>query len=120
MYLTLHGRRLYPSIWPLYNLPQELEKRRIELEMERQYGPKHDPQGPPPKRPGDKYVLIGLVVGVVIGGVLGILLARLVPFVSVAVGLIAGAIAGGIVGVMVADKLKDRLLNRRRRTGHTG
>jgi len=52
---------------------------------------KKDPDNPPPRRPGDKYLVIGFIIGGIAGGVLGAFLNF----------LIISAIGGGILGLYV-------------------
>jgi len=68
---------------------------------------KNDPEGPPPKRPGDAYIAGYALLGVVLGGIAAFFIVR--PFAGDAVvmlGTAAGVIIGGLIGVFVGDAVK--------------
>ncbi len=52
------------------------------LELGRQYAPRHDPEKSPPKQPGDKYILIPTIFGMIAGGVLGVFASRFLGFIA--------------------------------------
>ena len=92
---------------------QEVERRRIELELRNEYGGKNDPERPPGKEPGDGFILLGLIIGVIVGGILGGAVGFYLDFLSDVLGLIGGIIIGGIVGTLMGDKMKKRLRQKR-------
>jgi len=90
--------------------PGDLEKRRVDWELERQYEPKSDPEKPPPREHRDRYILIGAVVGIIVGGILGCILSLFVGF--VVTDCIVGILAGGIAGVITGSTIRTHMLNK--------
>ena len=77
-----------------------------EQEVERQYGPKHNREGPPRLPPFSRYTVIGLIVGMIVGGIVGYFTGLF--FTLILVGFAAGAIFGTEIGVLVRKRLKSR------------
>jgi len=75
-------------------------QREYEREVKYQYGSKHDGERPPKPKPGDKYIVIGLVAGLIVGGALGTL--------GGFVGIAGGVIAGGVIGATIGELIKKR------------
>ena len=86
---------------------QDVEIKRVERELEKQYGP-HSPEKPPPKEPGDQYILWGSIGGAVLGAALGFVL-------GVLVGLVVGSVIGGMAGALVGNQVKTHMRKRKRR-----
>ncbi len=77
-----------------------------DLELERQYRSKNDPEKPPKAGPGDKYIVIGAIVGMIAGGIVGTIVGSYFKFFLP--GIIAGVFAGGIIGATIGDLIKKR------------
>ncbi|MFH1381743.1 MAG: hypothetical protein ABIH70_02505 [Chloroflexota bacterium] len=92
----------------------EFDRRVRELEAQRQYGTKRDPERPPPREPGDGYIIFGLVVGAIAGIALGAAIALYFDFLSNVIGLVSGGIAGGVIGTIIGGEIKKRIIAKRR------
>ena len=85
---------------------------RFQLENEFVFRPKHDPDKPPPRQPGDIYVVVAMVAGAVIGGSTGLFISYVTgrfPFFGIA----AGAVVGGIAGSFIGDWWKKKVIQHR-------
>ncbi|MFC1920593.1 hypothetical protein ACFLYQ_02580 [Chloroflexota bacterium] len=89
----------------MYHNPMDMESTRVQGELQIQHRGKKDPDKPPGKKRGDKYVIIGAVVFCIIGGFIG----SFFGFFTTAGGLIIG----GILGTYAGDALKKYILKRR-------
>ena len=86
--------------------PQEFQRLADEQEVERQYGPKHNREGPPRPPPFSRYTVIGLIVGMIVGGVSGYFIGLLITLTLV--GFVAGAIFGTEIGVLVRKRRESK------------
>ncbi len=89
---------------------------RFQLENEFVFRPKHDPDKPPPVKPGDIYIVIGAVIGIVIGIATALSVCYLAnignPFFPVVIGLIAGGIGGSYLGEWWKKRVAHQRLKR--------
>jgi hypothetical protein len=76
--------------------------------------PDNDPEKPPPREPGDKWILIAVVAGAAGCGILGVVVAILFGFATIFINLSVGVIGGGIIGALIGDLIKKRMLGRNR------
>jgi len=86
---------------------------RFQLENEFVFRPKHDPDKPPPVKPGDIYIVIGAVLGIIIGVSAGFLFCYLADIQNPFIPIIVGVIAGGIGGSYLGEWLKNRVARQR-------
>ena len=102
-----HSMRYY------INYPFQHE-REMHWELERQYGPQRDPDKPPPRERGDKFIIIystiGVILGGIIGGVIGVVFS--LHFFAVVLSVIGGVVIGGILGVIIGTRIKRRYLSK--------
>ncbi len=71
----------------------------------------NDPEGPPPKGPGDAYIAVGGIIGVLIGGTGGFLVSwGIVGIGIVIISVLGGVIVGGVVGAYLGDVIRKRRL----------
>jgi MFS family permease len=85
------------------------KQKEFEDDMRKIFRSDNDPERPPKREPGDKYILIGAIIGLIIGGILGAVIGWL--FFSIAgvlLGIILGFIIGGVAGVYIGDAIKKR------------
>jgi hypothetical protein len=90
-----------------------LLRTRFQLENEFVFRPKHDPDKPPPVKPGDIYIVIGAVIGIVIGITIGLSLSCLANIGNIFFPLVIGVIVGGIGGSYMGEWLKNRVARQR-------
>jgi hypothetical protein len=95
--------------------PNEMHERQVQLELERQYGPEHDPDKPPPMERGDKYIMIGTTIGVILGGGLGGFLGSFynLHLLTVIFCVFGGIVVGGLLGAIIGIIIKRRVLNKK-------
>lgn len=67
--------------------------------------PENDPERPPPKEPGDGFVIAGAVIGFFIGGVLGYFINSLLHYIVVFI-ILAGVFIGSLVGTYIGYRFK--------------
>jgi len=93
-----------------------LLRTRFQLENEFVFRPKHDPDKPPPVKPGDIYIVIGVVIGIVIGITIALSVCYLAnignPFFPIVIGLIAGGIGGSYLGEWWKKRVARQRLQR--------
>jgi len=90
-----------------------LLRTRFQLENEFVFRPKHDPDKPPPVKPGDIYIVIGAVLGIIIGVSTGLYISYLVNIQNSFFPIVIGVIAGGIGGSYLGEWLKNRVARQR-------
>ncbi len=73
-----------------------------------------DPEEPPPARPGDGWVMLGLIAGMIVGAAGGGL-AGSVYHVSVLATILGGVLVGALVGTLLGDRIRKLVLARRQR-----
>ena len=97
----------------------ESNRREVQWEMERQYGPKHDPNGPPPKERGDKYIAICILIGVIIFGALAWFSGVMLSWATLTIifAMVGGVVIGGIIGAITGDRLKKSAANKTLKPG---
>jgi hypothetical protein len=84
-----------------------------QFDLERKYGPNHDPNQQPPRERGDKWVVLGVITGVILGIVLACTLGVLLhwAFFTILFSSMGGAIVIGGAGAVVGERIrKQRLL----------
>jgi len=89
-----------------------LLRTRFQLENEFVFRPKHDLDKPPPRQPGDVYVVVAMIAGAVIGGSSGLFISYVTgsfPFFGIA----AGTVVGGILGLFIGDWWKKKVIQHR-------
>lgn len=86
---------------------------RFQLENEFVFRPKHDPDKPPPVKPGDIYIVIGAVIGIVIGVTIALSVCYLANIGNPFFPIVIGVVAGGIVGSYLGEWLKNRVARQR-------
>ncbi len=97
------------SILFFYN-PKEVDDRATEEQLLLKYGSKHDPERPPEKKLGDRYIMIGVIAGMIVGTAVGARISGLYgSFVGVIVGGIIGLIAGSVIKKWVAKDNSQKL-----------
>jgi len=89
-------------------LEPDFAKREAEVELEQKLRTEGDPEQPPPRRPGDRYITGGAIVGVVVGGVGGGIAAQAYTELPVVVLVVGGILVGGLLGLFIGDRLKQR------------
>jgi hypothetical protein len=96
-------------------------EREVQWELEKQYGPEHDPDKLPPPEPGDKYIMLGTTIGIILGGVLGGILGSFysLPVITVIFCVFGGIVFGGLLGAIIGIVIKKHILNKRLETGQT-
>jgi len=72
--------------------------------------PDDDPEKPPPKERGDKYLFIGTFIGLVVGGLLGAVLSLYVGWVIL--NIFTGLLVGGFAGLWIGSMVKKRSLSK--------
>ena len=83
----------------------------FERDLRQRYGSDNDPERPPKRGPGDKYILICGAIGLSVGGVLGAIVGGLCfGFLGGVIGFLAGFFGGGIIGVIIGDSIRKRRL----------
>ncbi|UCH43364.1 MAG: hypothetical protein JSW16_02140 [Dehalococcoidales bacterium] len=86
-------------------------QREYNRDLRNKYRSENDPERPPKRGPGDKYILIGALTGLIIGGVsVAIVGGIFFGFIGGVLGFLGGFIAGGITGVMIGDSVRKRRL----------
>ncbi len=86
---------------------------RFQLENEFVFRPKHDPDKPPPVKPGDIYIVIGAVLGIIIGVSTGLCISYLANIQNSFFPIVIGLIAGGIGGSYLGEWWKKRVARQR-------
>ena len=82
-----------------------------ERDLRQRYGSDNDPERPPKRGPGDKYILICGAIGLSVGGASGAVVGGLCfGFLGGSLGFLGGFIAGGIIGVIIGDSIRKRRL----------
>jgi hypothetical protein len=96
-----------------YLNPNDLHEEQVRSELERAYGPEHDPDKPPPPEPGEKYIMLGTTIGIILGGVLGGIISFVINwhFVAIILSIIGGIVIGGILGVFIGNSIKTHFFN---------
>ncbi len=89
--------------------PSDYAANELKFQLDRNWGPDHDPAKPPIKRRGDGYVIVGSLLGLVAGGALGYLVGLWLDRLLLAVPVI---VIGGIVGALLGDRTRKRMLKR--------
>lgn len=85
------------------------KQKEFESDMRKIFSSDNDPEKPPRRQPGDKYILIGAIVGLIIGGVLGAFIGWfLFNIAGVLLGIILGLIIGGVAGAYIGEAIKKR------------
>ena len=85
-----------------------------DIEKQRDLRSENGPEIPPPKEPGDAYVLVAAIVGLVLGAALGFFTAF--PVVGVFIGVlctIGGALVGSAAGTLIGESIKKSIAKRR-------
>ena len=96
-------------------------QREHDQQMRLKYRSENDPERPPEREPGDKYILIGAVVGLITGGTAGAIVGVLYSGVTgIFLGVTIGSITGGIIGVIIGDSIKKRRQRKNRTKDHSG
>ena len=90
------------SVVRFYHLPGQVDDVLTRAQMERQYGSESDPEKPPRRKPGDRYIIVGAVVGLVAGGGLG------------SFGGLFAIFGGGIVGALIGSLIGNLVRKRRK------
>jgi len=81
----------------------------FERDLRQRYGSDKDPERPPKRGPGDKYILIGGAIGLITGGASGAVIGGLCfGFLGGVLGFIVGFFGGGIIGVIIGDSIRKR------------
>ncbi len=96
----------------VFFMPPDYAKRVSEIELEHKLKTEGDPEYPPPRRPGDRYLVGGAIVGFVLGGVAAGVAAWAYPGVPAVAIVFGGLVVGGLIGVFVGDRLRQRALAR--------
>jgi hypothetical protein len=93
-----------------FYLDPTIQQRETQWELERQYGPKVDPNGPPPQEHGDKWVILGVIAGLILGGILGWFIGYILnwAYVTVIFSILGGMVCFGILGALIGDMIKKR------------
>ncbi len=94
--------------------PPEMFQRENEIELERELRTEGDPEHPPPRKPGDRYIAGGAMIGMVVGGASGGVIAWAYPGLPMVVMVVGGIVAGSFLGLLIGDRLKKRSLSARR------
>ena len=86
-------------------------QKEYDRDLRQRYGSDNDPERPPKRGPGDKYILIGGAIGLSVGGASGAIVGGLCfGFLGGSLGFLGGFIAGGIIGVIIGDSIRKRRL----------
>jgi len=88
-----------------------------DAEMRWRQRSEYDPERPPRREPGDKYIIIGTIVGMIVGGALGAIignhyLGTIVSFFCAAGGFIVGGIIGATAGNLI-KKRRQKILDKK-------
>jgi hypothetical protein len=59
---------------------------------------------PPPRKPGDRYVVAGAVVGMSAGGILGFTVGIVTGMLGIAAGGVSGALIGSLAGSLLGQR----------------
>lgn len=86
--------------------PPDFRSRELEFEL----GQKN-PDGPPKRRPGDSYTVVGLLLGLLVGVIVGLNSHNLLLFIGFTLG---GGILGAVLGSYV-QPLINRLRSRQKK-----
>ncbi len=97
--------------WGDYNAHQNMDQRRLEMELQQIHGVK-DPDKPPHRQLGDGWIVLGMFAGAAAGAAVGGALTYWSGMLSVPLGLITGAVAGALLGTLAGDRIK-RVTTRR-------
>jgi hypothetical protein len=74
---------------------------------------KNDPEAPPPKKPGEKYVIGIALLGMLVGATAAALISfRFASPGALVFFILGGIIIGGIAGVLIGDAIKNRRFDR--------
>ena len=85
------------------------KQKEFESDMKKIFSSDNDPEKPPKKEPGDKYILIGAIAGLIVGGILGAVIGWLLfNMTGVLLGMIFGCIIGGVAGAYIGEVIKKR------------
>jgi hypothetical protein len=95
-----------------YYLNPFQHERETQWELEKQYGPEHDPEKPPAVEHGDKYIMIASTTGMILGGIIAGIVSIAVNwhFIAVVLSIIGGIVIGGILGVFIGRRIKKKFL----------
>jgi len=102
-----------PGGWPN---PADYSANELKFQLDKDWGPDHDPNRPPIKEPGDGYVIAASLSGIPLGGFAGYL-ASLVSSGSISslFSIVVGMFLGGVLGALTGGRLKKRALKRQTR-----
>ena len=109
-YRSYNIRPFHDSMHYFLN-PNELHNEEVMSELQRDYGPKHDPDKAPPPVRGDKYIIIASITGVVLGGIVAGVISFAVGWSFYAI-VIGGVVIGGILGLVIGNRIKKRILSK--------
>lgn len=71
----------------------------------------NDPEIPPPKEPGDGFVILGAVIGFIIGGIIGAFINSFLHYILFFL-ILAGVFVGSLIGTFSGSRLKKHMLRR--------
>lgn len=115
---NLHGDN--PAI-SFFLIDPFARQREHDMQMRLTYRTENDPERPPEREPGDKYILIGAISGLIIGGTAGGIVGVLYfGITGIIMCIIIGFITGGIIGVLTGDSIKKRWQRKNDTKGHSG
>lgn len=98
----------------VFFMPPDYAKRVSEIELEHKLRTEGDPGQPPPRKPGDRYIIGGAIVGIVVGGVGGGILGWAYPDLPVVAMVLGGILVGALLGLFIGDRLKKRSVSAQR------
>jgi hypothetical protein len=78
--------------------------------------PENDPEGPPPKKPGDANVVGFAILGLLVGGAAGFFISIHLDIGIIIISTFAGIIIGGVVGALIGEALKKRRFRHHQQT----